>query len=398
MSGSEPREVAERYFGAIARRDVEAAVACWAPGGREVVRGQADTVAPDGVREFLRGMLDALPDSEFEVVSMTSEGDRCAVQWEARGTFAGEPLNGLEPTGAHIELEGVDVVTVRDGLIVRNDAFLDGMGMARQLGLLPPMGSRQEARVTKAFNLRTRLMARFSAAPVEQIAEDVWVVRGGFPQRTMNVFLVKDPQGGVFAFDAGIKQMTHAVASAAARLGGLTKVVLGHAHADHRGTAPGLGVDVFCHTLEKESAEGTGGLETFDLKKLRPHARPVYGALLPFWDGGPVEVAGTLDEGDVVGDGWEVLHTPGHAVGQIALFRQRDRLALTSDAFYVVDVETTVKGPPRIPHAAFTPDREAAAASLEKLAALRPEAAWPGHLGPLTGDVQGQLLTAAETT
>jgi len=190
--------------------------------------------------------------------------------------------------------------------------------------------------------------------------------------------------------------MTHAVASAAAQLGGLTRVVLGHAHADHRGTAPALGVDVFCHPAECEAAEGDGGASTFDLGKLRPHARPVYRKLLPFWDGGPVTVAGTLQEGDVVGDGFEVVHVPGHAAGMIALFRERDRLALTSDTFYVVDVETMVKGAPRVPHGAFTPDREAAAASLRKLAALRPEAAWPGHLGPVVGDVQGQLLTAAE--
>lgn len=395
MKASETKAVAERYFGAIARRDVEAAVACWEPGGRENVRGQVDTTAPDGVREFLSSMLDALPDSRFEVVSMVCQRDTAAVQWRASGTFAGKPLNGIEPTGARIDLEGVDVVRVRDGLIVSNDAFLDGMGMARQLGLLPSPGTKQEARVTQAFNLKTRLQSRLSAAPVEQIAEDVWLVRGGFPERTMNVYLLRDGDG-VLAYDAGIVQMTHAVAAAAARLGGLTRVVLGHAHADHRGTAPGLGVDVFCHPLEREAAEGDGGLSTFDLSKLRPHARVLYRRLLPFWDGGPVQIAGTVDEGDVVADGFQVVHVPGHAEGMIALFRERDRLALTSDAFYVVDVETTKKGPPRVPHEAFTPDVEAARASLRKLAELRPEAAWPGHLGPVTGDVAGQLLTAAD--
>ena len=39
-------------------------------------------------------------------------------------------------------------------------------------------------------------------------------------------------------------------------------------------------------------------------------ARWVYGTMLPRWDGGPVQVDDTLDEGDAVGD-FEVVHLPG---------------------------------------------------------------------------------------
>ena len=45
--------------------------------------------------------------------------------------------------------------------------------------------------------------------------------------------------------------------------------------------------------------------------------------------------------------------------------------------------------------AAFNEDTEQARASLRKLAALEPAAAWPGHLDPLTGDVRAQLERAA---
>src|SRR4051794_20108 len=72
-------------------------------------------------------------------------------------------------------------------------------------------------------------LARLMAAPPEPIAEGVWVVRGGFPARTMNVYLVRDGDG-VLCFDAGIKDMTAAVAAAARELGGLTRIVLGHGH------------------------------------------------------------------------------------------------------------------------------------------------------------------------
>ena len=41
-------------------------------------------------------------------------------------------------------------------------------------------------------------------------------------------------------------------------------------------------------------------------------------------------------------------------------------------------------------------DTEQARASMRKLAALEPAAAWPGHAKPLTGDVRSQLERAAE--
>ena len=36
------------------------------------------------------------------------------------------------------------MLIVRDGRIIENNAFADGMTVARQLGLMPPEGSRAE--------------------------------------------------------------------------------------------------------------------------------------------------------------------------------------------------------------------------------------------------------------
>ena len=107
-----------------------------------------------------------------------------------------------------------------------------------------------------------------------------------------------------------------------------------------------------------------------------------------------MEIAGTVEEGEDV-SGFRVVHIPGHAPGQIALFRERDGVALTSDGFYTLDVETSLKGAPRLPHAAFTPDPELARASLRKLAELDPRVAAPGHGDPLREDVRAQLRQAA---
>src|SRR5207244_3758265 len=100
-------------------------------------------------------------------------------------------------------------------------------------------------------------------------------------------------------------------------LGGINRVVLGHAHPDHRGAAPGLGAPVFCHPEDKGDAEGDGGAHYFRVSELeKPHARFLTPWLLKRWDGGPVEIAGTVEEGDEVA-GLEVLHLPGHAPGLI---------------------------------------------------------------------------------
>jgi hydroxyacylglutathione hydrolase len=245
--------------------------------------------------------------------------------------------------------------------------------------------------------IRTRPgLARLVASGPEEIADGVWIVRGGVP-KTMNVYLVRDGDG-VLLFDAGIRQMAGAVALAARQLGGLTRIVLGHAHADHRGVAPALSdAPVYCHPDEVADAEGDGGAHYFKLDTLDLHGRATLGPMLPLWDGGPVRVAGTVSEGDDVA-GFEVVHLPGHAPGLIGLWRASDRFALVSDTFYTVDPQTGRPGHARVPHGAFNWDTEAARASIRTLAALRPATAWAGHAGPVTGDVAGQLEHAAATT
>jgi hydroxyacylglutathione hydrolase len=241
-------------------------------------------------------------------------------------------------------------------------------------------------------------LARLIASAPELIADGVWVIRGGFPSKTMNVYLVRDGDG-VLVFDAGIEAMTKAVAMAGAQLGGITRVVLGHGHPDHRGIAPGLGVPTFCHPAERADAEGDGGRSYFRLDQLDPWGRAL-GPLLEVWDGGPAPIAGTVQEGDDVA-GFRVVHLPGHAPGLIGLWRERDRLALVSDCFYTLDPQTGKRAHPphpRVPHRAFNQDTEQARASIRKLAALRPATAWAGHADPLTGDVQAQLEHAADTT
>jgi steroid delta-isomerase-like uncharacterized protein len=390
-----PTEIAKRYFQAAAARDVDAMVACWAPGGLERFVGQQEMFAPDGVREYFTELFAAFPDFRFEVLDTTASRSRVAVRWRAAATFAGPGgFQGFAPNGAQVEIEGCDVLTVADELIQRNDAYLDGSDVVRQLGFLPPAGSRGEEWLTRLANVRTRIAARVRGVRTERVADGVWVVRGGFPSKTMNVYLIEQ-DGGVVMFDAGISDMTAALRSAGARLGGIKRVVLGHADADHRGAAPGIGAPVYCHPAEREAAESSDPWRYYwDFSKLGPHGRLLLRRALPIWDGGAVKIEGTLEEGDEVA-GFRVVELPGHAPGLIGLFRESDRLALTSDCFYTLDPQTGIKGRARVPHPAFNISTGQAAESIAKLAALEPSAAWAGHADPVRGDVASQLRRAA---
>jgi hydroxyacylglutathione hydrolase len=388
-------EIARRYFAALAAHDLDAATACWVPGSVDRMVGVQELRAPEGIREYFGALFAAFPDFSLEVLDVTTSRNRAAVRWRARGTFAGPArFQGLAPNRARIEIEGCDVVTVVDDLISHNDAYTDGADLARQLGVLPPAGSPAEARLTRLMNLRTRLVAHLHGDEPERIADGVWLVRGGFPLKTMNVYLIEDGDG-VTVFDAGIEAMGPAVAAAGARLGGIKRVVLGHADADHRGSAPALGGPVYCHPAERAAAESSEAFRDYwDMSKLNPRGRVVLSRLMTVWDGGAVAVAGTVQEGDEIA-GFRVLDLPGHAPGLIGLFRESDRLALVSDCFYTLDPQTGRKGAPRIPHPAFDLDVEQTRASIRKLADLQPSTAWAGHADPVTGDVRVQLWQAA---
>jgi hydroxyacylglutathione hydrolase len=227
---------------------------------------------------------------------------------------------------------------------------------------------------------------------MDEVADGVWRVRGGFPIR-VNVFLIADGDG-VTLFDSGIQQMSDAVRRAAAEIGPIKRIVLGNSHADHRGGAPSLGAPVLCHPDERADAEGDGGWHYFDFNRLFLLGRPLARRTVRSWDAGPVRVSDTLADGDELA-GFRVVHLPGHSPGLIALWREDDRLVLSNDVFALFEAQTGLPGKPRIPHPAFNSNTESACVSARKLAALEPATAWPGHYGPLTGDVRAQLEAIA---
>ena len=230
---------------------------------------------------------------------------------------------------------------------------------------------------------------------LEPIAPRVWLLRGGLT-KVMNVYLIED-EGRVVVFDTGEKGMAKAIIAAAERLGGISKVVLGHGDTDHRGAAPALSglAPVLCHADAVGQAQGSGGRDYWRMDKLPAPIRYLHRFTHRFvWDGGPVRISGTVAPGDTIA-GFEVIDLAGHAPGMIGLWRAEDRVALVSDTVYL----TSMSGRPtaaHVPHEAYNLDQERARESVRRLAALRPRIVGVGHLGPMTGpDVVAELERAA---
>ena len=78
VSGPDALMVVRRYFEGLAAHDLDAAVACWAPGRTDRLVGVADLPTPDGVRDYFASLFDAFPDFRVQMSSTTVEGDRCA--------------------------------------------------------------------------------------------------------------------------------------------------------------------------------------------------------------------------------------------------------------------------------------------------------------------------------
>jgi steroid delta-isomerase-like uncharacterized protein len=143
------RELGDRWMAAWNDKDPDALVALVTddvvysdPAWPEELHGK------EGVRTFFDFCRRAMPDMRFsEPMGMFFSGDapRMIVPWRMTATFTG-PFDppGFAPTGDRIRVDGVDVWELRGDRVCRYWAYYDATGIARQVGTLPPRGSRAE--------------------------------------------------------------------------------------------------------------------------------------------------------------------------------------------------------------------------------------------------------------
>lgn len=91
---------------------------------------------PEGVRELIRTLRAAFPDLTFEIHDIVTGPDRAVVRWTVQGTHRGTFM-GIEPTGKHASIEGMEIARVQDGKFVEDWVVYDALGLLKQLGAVP---------------------------------------------------------------------------------------------------------------------------------------------------------------------------------------------------------------------------------------------------------------------
>ena len=161
MPASPPADVARSIFDALAKKDLDSALSLTAEDSVDDFVAIGPVRGRTSIRRFFEELLTAFPDFEITVERIVGDDTAAVVQWHAGGEFTGGPFQGLEPTGRHVEIRGVDVMEISDGMVRHNTIYYDGASFARQVGMLPSAGSGADRALQSAFNQVTKLRRRW---------------------------------------------------------------------------------------------------------------------------------------------------------------------------------------------------------------------------------------------
>jgi steroid delta-isomerase-like uncharacterized protein len=145
------------YFDALSRRDGRAMASYWSEEGVADIVALGTLRGRDEIAGLFRELFAALPDLETTLSRLVAGEHEAAVEWRMTGHFTGQPFQGVEPTGKHVELRGVDLIEISEGKNTSMATYYDGMGFARQIGLMPAQDSAPERAMKGALNAATRL-------------------------------------------------------------------------------------------------------------------------------------------------------------------------------------------------------------------------------------------------
>jgi steroid delta-isomerase-like uncharacterized protein len=98
----------------------------------------------ESVKQFFAACRTAFPDVRFEPQDIIAEGDLLCVRFMMSGTHEADFI-GLPPTGRRMEVEGFDMVRMRDGKAVEHWGTTDAIRMLKQLGIMPDEHAEEKA-------------------------------------------------------------------------------------------------------------------------------------------------------------------------------------------------------------------------------------------------------------
>ncbi len=222
---------------------------------------------------------------------------------------------------------------------------------------------------------------------MKRVIDGVHVVPMGFA----NAFLIEGGDG-LTLIDAGFPAKEAALFGAIRELGRsldqLTHLIFTHGHPDHIGSAVAIvretGARTYMHPLDIPIAESGGPFRPMTAAPGLLHRVMCKLFFRPGERLAPVAIDQPLTAGEMlpIAGGIEVIHTPGHCAGQVALLWRPGRMLFAGDVW----MNVMGLGDP----VGFE-SLEEGRASQKKLASLSFDAAGFGHGPPITCDASARI-------